>query len=222
MEPLGPATCSPHVPGEGRPLMGEVRLPTRGAHPGSPRCHGPHGSVRTPSTPAVTALWFLYPWPWTRQAALGPRESLSSPQPQDHKNHGCKLNSLPVGAEPRAKQGGGRGAGAARSTTPRQGRRSRARSELSRETPDCVAPRRSVACPHPAPAPSAMRVLCQPTAPPVRTPWGWWRWRISTSIFIPSGDGARRARLKQQAAGQALRLFMGCRGLGVSSPCGLV
>ena len=34
--------------------------------------------------------------------------------------------------------------------------------------------------------------------------------------------GARRARLKQQAAGQALRLFMGCRGLGVSSPCGLV
>ena len=131
MEPLGPATCSPHVPGEGRPLMGEVRLPTRGAHPGSPRCHGPHGSVRTPSTPAVTALWFLYPWPWTRQAALGPRESLSSPQPQDHKNHGCKLNSLPVGAEPRAKQGGGRGAGAARSTTPRQGRRSRARSELS-------------------------------------------------------------------------------------------
>ena len=28
--------------------MGEVRRPARGAHPGSPRCHGPHGSVRTP------------------------------------------------------------------------------------------------------------------------------------------------------------------------------
>lgn len=93
-----------------------------------------------PSAPAVTALWFLYPWPWTRQVALGPREPLSSPQPQDHKNHGCKLNGLRVGAEPRAKQGGGRGAGAARSTAPRQGHRSRAGSELSRETPDCVAP----------------------------------------------------------------------------------